>query len=101
MSDRDKPGYNPDSSGDLDDYWSSSASYHEAKQARETESEANMGPISFKEEWLVALSKALAEDDDHIVTRLREIANDWSHDEKARSYMLKILDNISNLKTHW
>lgn len=101
MGDRDKPEYNPDSSGDLDDYWSSSASYYEAKQAREAESEANMGSISCKEEWLIALSKALADDDEYIAKRLREIANNWSHDDEARSYMIKILDNILNLQVHW
>jgi hypothetical protein len=94
------PNYNPDNHDDLDDYWASSASYHQAKKEREAASDARMGTVTTKDEWLTALSKALSDDDTYVFTRLREIAKDWSHDENARSYMLTILDNILDLQMH-
>jgi hypothetical protein len=101
MGDRDLPVYDPDRAGDLDDYWGSSASYQESKRKREEESEAKMGLINSKSDWLRALSVSLVDEDQYIFDRLKEIARGWSQDKKEQSYMIKILDNILNLQTHW
>lgn len=101
MGDRDLPQYDPDNKGDIDDYWATSASFHASRRAKEEASEAKMGAIDNKSDWLRALSVSLAEDDEYIFQRLGEIARNWNHDEKVQSYMLNIHGNILDLQVHW
>lgn len=101
MGDRDLPQYAPDNPGDIDDYWETSASYHASRKKREEASEAKMGEIAGKSDWLRALAISLAEDDQYIFQRLGEIARNWNHDKKAQVYMLNIHGNILNLQVHW
>lgn len=101
MGDRDIPQYDPEHRGDIGDYWETSASYHASRKEREDASEAKMGKIENKSDWLRALSISLADDDEYIFQRLGEIARGWKHDQKARTYMLNIHGNILNLQVHW
>lgn len=65
MGDRDLPIYNPNSPGDLDDYWESSASYKEARENREKSIDDKIGNIEYTSDWLRALSISLADEDDY------------------------------------
>ncbi len=100
MSDRDKPIYNPESSGDLDDYWASSASF----QKHLADREASIGPITNKTEWFRVFAKAIADaadDDDFILVKLREKTDAWEGSAVERQMMLNLLDEVGNLFTHW
>src|SRR5574343_419664 len=98
MGDRDLPIYNPDSPGDLDDYWESSASYEEARKNREKSIDDKIGNIESASDWLRALSISLADEDDYIFDRLIEIAHNWKHDAKAQKCMINIYGNIVELR---
>lgn len=102
MSDRDKPQYDPDHAGDLDDYWAASASFAEYRRERAAAIEARLGPVETEQQWLTALAGVLEQSDlrdfsDHY-ERLREISDAWPN-AAARELMHKVLGGILDLRT--
>lgn len=95
MSDRDKPNYDPESSGDLNGYWEDSASFWHSVAERE----ALVDKVTNRYEWLRLFGRALAEDDQVIFDKLREKAASWDHSPTQRQMMLDLLRAASHLKT--
>lgn len=95
MSDRDKPNYNPESSGDINDYWESSAAY----QKHLADREASFGPITNKREWVQLFAKAVLEEDDFLYEKLREKATAWGKSDTHRQMMLSLLRLTNDLRT--